>query len=102
MHAVFWFGSLVLQRKDCVLFPTATRRRMSGDSRSYSCLRSTTPVSLDALGRGAQCWTLPRYIECCSWSHAVSDRIFASCAHKATTCLTTTPSATTVNGFAKA
>ena len=33
-----------------MLSSTATRRRMSGGSRDYSYLRSTSPVSLDAFG----------------------------------------------------
>src|SRR5438876_107975 len=49
-HVVFWFGALVLERKDGGLFLPAHRRGMSGAGRSYPCLRSPSPVSLDALG----------------------------------------------------
>jgi squalene cyclase len=66
-----------------VLSSTATRRRMSGVSRTYACLRSTSSVSLDALGAQAGRWSLSRFLERCSWSHIVSRRIFVSCAYKA-------------------
>src|SRR5216684_4532102 len=67
-HAVFGFSRVVLQRQDFVLLPTATRRRMPGAGRSYSCRRSTSPVSLDALGARAQRRLLPRFLERCSRS----------------------------------
>src|SRR5438132_1403802 len=79
MHAVFWFGRLVLPTKEVLLFATATRCRMSADSRFYSYLRSTWSVSLDALGAQMQCWSLRRLLECYSWSHIVSRRISVSC-----------------------
>ncbi len=50
LYAVFWFGGLVLQGKDCGLVPAALRRCMSGGRRPYSHLGSTPLLSLDALG----------------------------------------------------
>jgi len=45
-------GSVVLfpEKKDCGLFPTASRRGVFGAGRAYSCRRSTSRVSLDPLG----------------------------------------------------
>src|SRR5437868_6405747 len=42
---------------------------MSRDSRAHSSLRSTSPVPFDELGSPTQHWSLPRFLECCSWSH---------------------------------
>lgn len=54
------------------------RRRMFGDSRPYSYLRSAWRASLDALGAQIQRWPLPRFLECCRRSHIVFRRVFAS------------------------
>ncbi len=48
--ALFWFGSPLLSSKDDVVFPAAARRRVPSGGRFHSCLRSTSLVSLDALG----------------------------------------------------
>jgi hypothetical protein len=53
VHAVLWFDSFVLQRKDCFLFLTGTRRGMSDGGRANSYLRSISSASLDVLGDGA-------------------------------------------------
>ena len=53
MPAVFWLARPVLSGKDCLVLNAATRRSVSGAGRSYSCLRGTAPLSLDALGARA-------------------------------------------------
>ena len=57
--AVHWFGILVIEAKEREFLPTVDRRRMSRDGGTYSHLRGATPISLDALGRRAQRWSLP-------------------------------------------
>src|SRR5262249_52614917 len=76
---VLWFSSLVLERKDCVVFFTAPRRGISGGGRSYSYRRSPSFVSVDELGRRIYRWSLSRFVECCSRPYVVSRRIFVSC-----------------------
>jgi hypothetical protein len=39
-------------------------------------------VSVDELGSPTQHWSLPRFLECCSWSDSVSPRIFVQCAYE--------------------
>src|SRR5262249_33419079 len=52
--------------------------RLPSPWRCYSRLRGTSPVSLDALGAPGESRSLCRLLECCSWSHSVSTRIFIS------------------------
>jgi hypothetical protein len=82
MYAVCRVGSDFLQHKDCGLVLTATRCRMSRDSRARSPLRSTSPVSLDEFWSRTQRWSLPRPLECCSWTDVVSLGIFVQFAYE--------------------
>jgi hypothetical protein len=41
---------LVSSRKERVVFPAASRRRMSASGRPLPCLRSSSPVSVDGMG----------------------------------------------------
>src|SRR5207253_10734796 len=56
---------------------------VSDVGRSHSCLRSTAPISLDALGVGTQHRSLSRLLQCCHWSHLVSPWVSAPGAYKA-------------------
>src|SRR5215470_5679333 len=79
VHAACGFNCFVLERKVCVVLPTACWRCRSAGGRPYSPVRSAALVSLDALGTERQPWSLPRFIERCSGPYVISDRILASC-----------------------
>src|SRR5437660_441305 len=80
VHVVLWFARLVRQVEDCVVFPTATRHRMSDGGRLCSCLRSTSRASVDALGVRTQHRSLSGFVERCSRPHVVPRRISVPCA----------------------
>src|SRR6266481_5553916 len=79
--SVCWIGSLFLYSKDCRLLPTGNRCGMSGGSRTYPHLRSTSPFCVDVLGARTQRWSLPGFLDSCPWPHVVSRRIFVTCTY---------------------
>ena len=84
IHAVFWFRSIVFPSEERVLSPATAWRGMPPGGRPHSCLRSTSSLSLDALGRRAQFRPLSRYRERRSRYNALSCRILTWGIYKAT------------------